>query len=178
MIPASAMVAVPSLRSAADPLGRRHHSTSGVPAHGKPLRLTAWMTHGGMLVDAAIVSARGPALLRRMLDARARFLVPTRSACSMKPARPFARDTPAHKNWKNTPCGQGLGVRPRLAVAQQGREPMDVGPTTGSNARLDAVGAGRPRQGGDAGRSGPLMEPMPSYRRCDTLGRFLRGEAG
>jgi hypothetical protein len=42
----------------------------GFKHEAKPLRLAVWMTSGGTLLDAAIVSARGPALLRQMLDAQ------------------------------------------------------------------------------------------------------------
>jgi len=42
------------------PRGFRHN--------GKPMHLAVWITRGGMLLDVAVVSSQGPALLRRMLD--------------------------------------------------------------------------------------------------------------
>lgn len=42
------------------PRGFRHN--------GKPMHLAVWMTSGGTLLDVAVVSGKGPTLLRRMLD--------------------------------------------------------------------------------------------------------------
>lgn len=42
------------------PRGFRHN--------GKPMHLAAWMTSCGRLLDVAVVSGKGPAVLRRMLD--------------------------------------------------------------------------------------------------------------
>ena len=42
----------------------------GFRREGKPLRLAVWMAPVGTLLDVAIVSARGPAVLRQMLDAQ------------------------------------------------------------------------------------------------------------
>lgn len=40
----------------------------GFQHNGKPMHLAVWMTSGGMLLDVAVVSGEGPALLRRMFD--------------------------------------------------------------------------------------------------------------